>query len=129
MITLYEQLSFSYNWNNKLACTSFTTFRLHNPRKYAVGRKLSIMLQGKNLKDVEIMAVKTMKLNQVNEFIARIDTGYGVTKFQEIVQTMYKNKGIDFETANWDLVLCNEIKLSKAEKIKVQKVQLPLEIV
>ena len=56
-----------------------------------------------------------MKLNQVNEFIARIDTGYGVAKFREIVQTMYKNKGIDFETADWDLVLCNEIKLSKAD--------------
>ena len=126
MITLYEQLSFSYNWNNKLSCNCFTTFRPHNPRKYVVGRKLSVMIQEKNLKDIEIKAIKTMKLSQVNEFIARLDTGYSVDDFCKMVQTMYKNKGIDFETADWDLILCVEIEQPKAQKVKVQKAQIPI---
>jgi uncharacterized protein YqfB (UPF0267 family) len=84
------------------------------------------MLQSKNLKDVEIMGVKTMKLEQVNEFIARLDTGYSLDKFREIITTMYKNKGIDFETADFDLILCVEIKQTKAEKVKIQKAQISL---
>lgn len=126
MITLHEQLSFSYNWNNKLSCPAFTTFRPHNPRKYVAGKFLSILLQGKHLKDVEVMQVKTLKLPQVNEFIARLDTGYNVQQFTEMVKTMYKNKGIDFENADWDLVLCVEIKADKGAKKKTE--QLALEI-
>lgn len=125
MITIHEQLSFSYNWNNKLSCTAFTTFRPHNPRKYVAGKLLSVLLQGKYLKDVEVKQVKTMKLHQVNEFIARLDTTYGVEEFKNMVKTMYKNKGIDFENGDWDLVLCVEIKPDKAVKKKTE--ELPLE--
>lgn len=84
------------------------------------------MIQGKNLKDVEVKAVKTMKLHQVNEFIARLDTGYNVEEFCKTVKTMYKNKGVDFETADWDLVLCVEIKPDKATKKKSNQIALPL---
>lgn len=127
MITLYEQLDFSANWNNKLSCTSFTSFRLHNPRKYAVGKKLSVMFQGKNLKDVEIRSIRTIKLDQVNEFIAQVDTGYSVEEFKKLVRTMYKNKNIDFETADWDLILCREIKPDKvAKQQKAEQVKLAL---
>lgn len=126
MITIHEQLFFSYNWNNKLSCTAFTTFRPHNPRKYVAGKLLSILLQGKHLKDVEVKQVKTLKLPQVNEFIARLDTGYNVEQFTEMVKTMYKNKGIDFENADWDLILCVEVKPDKGVKKKTE--QLALEI-
>lgn len=116
MITQFEQLNFSYNWNNKLACTSFTTFRLHNPRKYAKGKKLSVMLQGKNLKDVEVLDVRTLKIEKVNEFMAQLDTGYSVDEFKDILFKMYKHKNIDLEKADWDLVLCRELKAAKAPK-------------
>ena len=73
MITEFEQVNFMKNWNNKLSCDSFTTFRLHNPRKYAIGRCLSIMLNRRRLKDANVVKIKTMKLNQVNEFVARLE--------------------------------------------------------
>lgn len=110
MITEFEQLAFAENWNNKLSCNSFTSFRLHNERKYFVGKKLSIMLKGKHLKDVIVIAVKTMKLVQVNEFIAQIDAGYSADEFVKVVEKMYKNKNVDVHSANWDLILCRDIK-------------------
>lgn len=126
-LTLFEQLNFFYNWNNKLACTSFTTFRLHNPRKFVIGKKLSVMLTGKNLKDVEVRGVKIMKLHQVNEFIAQLDSGYSVEEFLKIIRDMYKNKNIDLDAADWNLVLCRELKADVApKKPKVEKSQLSL---
>lgn len=125
MVTLYEQLQFSHNWNNKLTCSAFTTFRLSNVRKYQIGKRLSIMLKGKHLKDVQILDIKTLKLNQVNEFIARIDTGYSLAEFKEIIKKMYKDKNIDFDTAYWDLVLCHEIPATTT-KTKVEQLEMSL---
>lgn len=113
MITEFEQLSFKENWNNKLSCPSFTTFRLHNSRKYRVGNKLSILLKGKFLKDVEVIEVRKVKLYSVNEFVAQLDTGYSRDEFIALVTNMYKNKGIDFKTADWDLVLLRTIEKTK----------------
>ena len=45
-----------------------------------------------------------MKLHQINEYIARIDTGYSADECQNIIRTMYKNKRIDWNTQ--DLALC-----------------------
>ncbi|MCA0231535.1 MAG: hypothetical protein LCH91_13770 [Bacteroidetes bacterium] len=115
MITEFEQLPFNENWNNKLSCPSFTTFRLQNARKYRVGNKLSILLKGKFLKDVEVIDVRTVKLYAVNEFVARLDTGYSRDEFIGLVTTMYKNKGIDFKTADWDLILLRTIEKRKVK--------------
>ncbi|AEI47649.1 hypothetical protein [Runella slithyformis] len=123
MITLYQQLDFSYNWNNKLACSSFTTFRLMNAQKYQVGKKLSVMLQGRHLKDVEIIQIKVLKLEQINPFISYLDSGYSVPEFKQLLKTMYKNKNIDLESASWYLILCREIKPEKTPK--KQKVKQP----
>jgi hypothetical protein len=35
-------------------------------------------------------------LDQINDWIARLDTGYDAEKCKELLRTMYKNKGIDW---------------------------------
>jgi hypothetical protein len=83
-----QTLDFTYNWNKKLDCDCFTTFRLHNPKKHKIGVLLLVSLKGEPLKEVMIKDIKTMKLSKVNEFIAYLDTGYSVEEFQKLVKTM-----------------------------------------
>lgn len=104
-------ITFTHNWNNKLDCFSFTTFRVHNPKKYTPGQVFQINLarsgktESKGL--AKLQEVKTMTIHQVNDWIARIDTGYSRDEFITMVKTMYKNKGIYFDTALFDLLLLN----------------------
>lgn len=35
--TTVKDLRFTYNWNNKLLCKTFTSIRMYNPVKYEVG--------------------------------------------------------------------------------------------
>jgi hypothetical protein len=85
-----KQIAFSYNWNNKLDCRSFTTFRLHAAH-YRVGEPYEILLDGHPHSTAICVGLKTLKLEQVNEFIARLDTGYSRAEFIALVQKMYKN--------------------------------------
>lgn len=117
MITEFEQVNFMKNWNNKLSCDSFTTFRLHNPRKYAIGRCLSIMLNRRRLKDANVVKIKTMKLNQVNEFVARLDMGVDTETFKQEIVKMYENK-VDVWAADWDLILLESVTDKKAKPVQ-----------
>ncbi|MCK8495856.1 hypothetical protein M0L20_28580 [Spirosoma sp. RP8] len=101
------RLEFSYNWNKKLDCHSYTTLRLANPERYAIGRQFGIYLNGKHWHDAEVLDVKTLTLDQLNEWIARLDTGYSLDQCREIIQTMYKNRSVNWETQplNW-ILLC-----------------------
>lgn len=86
-------IKFSYNWNGKLNCDSFTTLRLHNPLKYCAGHIYDVWLvQGKENKEIgQFVAVeiRQLKLSALNNFIAYLDTGYSVEKAKEIIQRMY----------------------------------------
>lgn len=97
-------INFSYNWNNKLACSSFTSFRILST-KYQIGHFYDIQLHNKTLFEAKLTEMKVMKLNQVNEFIARIDTGFSKDEFIGLVKTMYKNKIQDFENVEFVLLL------------------------
>jgi len=98
-------LDFSYNWNNKLNNAAFTSLRLRNDEKYVVGSRYAILLKDKKIQEAELVAVKHFLLNDINEFIARIDTGYTRDKCIELIKVMYKNKGIDFNTKQFSLLL------------------------
>lgn len=91
-----ENIRFSYNWNNKLHCQAFTTLRLHNPRKYQVGKKLDIYLREKTkwtfIAQGEIKEIKTFKASKINDFIAFLDTGYNREECLKIIQRMYKTE-------------------------------------
>lgn len=105
-----NELRFSYNWNGKLNCNSFTTIRLKNDQKYFVGQELNVYL-GKSLFGFyKIQSVKIIKLNQINDWIAYLDTGYDAEKTKNIVKEMYKNKpSINVETADFHYILLTRI--------------------
>jgi uncharacterized protein YqfB (UPF0267 family) len=103
-----DKINFQTNWNGKLDCKCFTTFRLSGD-KYQIGRAYEIQLNGKYLKTARCIDKKTLRLDQVNEWIARIDTGYSLEEFRKVVRTMYKNIVTDFGTQEFVLVLLETV--------------------
>lgn len=102
------EIGFSYNWNNKLGCNSFTTIRLHQPNKYQLNQVYQIKLKGEYLFDAQIIAIKPFMYNNLNEFIAHLDTGYSAEECKNIILKMYPN--VNFETTTISLILLHKIK-------------------
>lgn len=105
-----EVLNFSSEWNGKLKANVFTSFRIHNPAKFVKGSVIEIQLKGEKLFNAVILDVKTVYLKDVNEWVTRLDTGYGKDEFITMVKTMYKNIVKDFSTQKWDLILFLKVK-------------------
>ena len=99
-------VDFSYNWNNKLQCSSFTSIRLAN-NKYKIGEKYGVRLKGQfKLFFACVVDKKSLKLKDINEFIAHLDTGYSALECQSIIKKMYKNnRAINWETQELELIL------------------------
>jgi|SRR5690606_20792256 len=97
-----EDLSFSHNWNNKLDCRCFTTLRLLSA-KWSPGQQVNIKLKGESKGIGIIAAIRKLELNQINEYIARIDTGYSAKECKEIIRKMYPN--VDFSEQLLGLML------------------------
>lgn len=98
-----NQLKFSYNWNNKLDCKAFTTLRLSD--RFKVGQQYEIILKDESKGIAMVKDVRYTLLNQINEFVARIDTGYSMGECRNILTRMYKNKNVDWETKRISLIL------------------------
>jgi hypothetical protein len=93
-------LAFSCNWNNKLNNKAFTSLRLHNDKKFEIGKRFQVVLSGKLCGIAELREKRIIRFDQLNPFITFLDTGYGVDHTKRLIQTMYKNKNI-----NWDIQL------------------------
>jgi hypothetical protein len=91
-----EDLKFSYNWNNKLDGHAFSTIRLRNDMKYYVGAKKTVYLKDELKGTATVVYVTHILIAQINEAIARLDTGYPAEECKNIIKTMYKNKAIDW---------------------------------
>src|SRR3990167_7597026 len=103
-----KKLTFSFNWNNKLDCNCFTTLRLSN--RFNICDKVEILLKEKFISQGEIIGKKELQsIELINEFIARIDTGYSAHECKQILKTMYKNKNIDWEKQKLYLYLVKKI--------------------
>ena len=100
-------LNFSYNWNHKLDCNGFTTFRPFNAQIHFVGAIYNVFLnikEGKfELGTAKVICMYKMKLEKVTPAIALLDTGYNLNEFKNLISTMYKNKFPDI--ANVDFAL------------------------
>lgn len=90
-------VKFSYNWNNKLNCNSFTTIRRYNPDKYCTGKVHQVMMKTRgrwntDFGKAEIIDVKCLTLRQIasNEYVCRLDTGYSAKKTEDILKKMHK---------------------------------------
>lgn len=97
-----KQLNFSSNWNNKLDCQSFSTVRLKNEKKYQlldlyeVTLKRKVTDQNVSLGIVRLQVIHNFYLHRVTPAISFLDANLSVIDFQQLVKTIYKNKGIDF---------------------------------
>jgi len=92
------EISFATNWNKKLDCDVFPTYRILGP-KYKIGQFYKIKLKkGKEFVDykmIQIIDIHPLPLAKVTNTQALLDTGYPLSEFIEIVKTMYgkdKNK-------------------------------------
>jgi hypothetical protein len=86
-----NKLNFSFNWNNKLDCKCFTTLRLRNPNKYFLNAEFEVFLKDEFKGKVIVTEIRHIKMHDINEFIARLDTGYSKDECKNILQRMYKN--------------------------------------
>lgn len=90
-----DSINFSTNWNNKLDCIAFTTIRLKNPKKYIIGKKYKILLKKELKKQAIIKDIKHFFINDINEYVAYLDTGYSASETIEIVKKMYSKVNLD----------------------------------
>ena len=108
-----DKLIFSYNWNNKLSCDYFTTLRLHNKVMYYTGNVFSVHLKkGRDIPrvcDAVVIKVLVLNFNQINEYIAGLDTGLNVKECKELIMKLYDNSDIDWSTQWLNFVLLKKI--------------------
>ena len=101
-----DELSFSYNWNGKLNCNTFTTIRLKNPNKFTEGKILKVYLNKVLFGFYRIESIKTITLAQINDWIGYLDTGYNAEGCRKIIRDIYKNKpNINTDTAEFYYIL------------------------
>ncbi len=98
-----KEITFSYNWNNKLNCNAFTTLRIEQPNKYIVGADYHIVLKKEQIAVARIVNIKSFFLKDLNEFIAYLDTGYSLDKCRQIILNMYPN--VNFLQKRLSLIL------------------------
>ena len=100
-----ETIRFSCNWNNKLTNRAFTTLRMHNPEKYQRGTRYRIECKGQMYGVAVLHDMRTFKIAALNDFVTYLDTGYNTVETVKLLQTMYINKGIDWNTQLLDFCL------------------------
>jgi uncharacterized protein YqfB (UPF0267 family) len=101
-----KQIKFTYNWNNKLENKFFTTLRIST--NWKTGDICELFLMDEHIRNIKIYAIKDIKLSAINEYVAGIDTGYGVDGCKEVLKKMYPN------VKNWEsqilkLILCGPV--------------------
>jgi hypothetical protein len=89
-------ISFSYNWNNKLFCNCFTSFRIYDEREHIPGKYFDVNLYFKTKLQTpfvaELVCVDLTDLLHCPRNFAFIDTGYNIFEFNKMIHKMYKNK-------------------------------------
>lgn len=92
-----DKLAFSNNWNGKLNCQYFTTIRLQS-KKFTVGNLMEVTLRGQRKGIVKVVDVKLLKLDQINSFIAGLDTGLSADDCKAMIRKMYRTE----YTISWE---------------------------
>jgi uncharacterized protein YqfB (UPF0267 family) len=92
MANIVKHLRFGYNWNNKLSGRYFTTLRLWNETRYQPGEAFTVWLNETYLGEAELVSIRKIFPDRLNEFICGLDTGYSVPETRKILERMYKGK-------------------------------------
>ena len=95
-----ERIYFNSNFNEKLLCYCFTTIRLSNHFKYIIGNSYMICENwSKNKRELftaTLVGSRSFWLNDLNDAMSYIDTGYNAEDTKKMIALMYKDKNIDF---------------------------------
>jgi hypothetical protein len=118
-----EKILFSYNWNNKLQNKAFTTIRLHNPNKYIIGKVYDIEINDNKKGTATLQDVRVLRIDQLNDFICYLDTGYSRENTIKMLQRMYKKININNSLFDFCLLVYN-----KTEKQEPKEMQTSLEL-
>jgi hypothetical protein len=98
-----EAIPFAKNWNQKLDCEVFTTLRPLQPKKYKPGKHYVITLNGERIGVAVCLDVKVLKLGDLNEWQARLDTGMSREEAVNLLHSFYPVANYDF-MLNWVLL-------------------------
>lgn len=104
-----KTLTFTYNWNNKLNCKAFTSIRVSEA--YQAGDQYKIILR--ESKDIhvmgvaEVISVRDFYIEQLNEFMSYLDTGYSVEQCEQIIRRMHPK--VDFDRTRLRFLLLKYI--------------------
>ncbi len=89
-----EKLFFSKNWNNKLNCDYFTTFRLSNSNKFKVQNVFNVFLKTKSgiveFKPARLLISEQCLLTDVDDLFCYVDTGLCRNEFIPMILKLYK---------------------------------------
>lgn len=96
-----HSLNFSVNWNNKLDCFFFTTFRkLYSteiPECYSAGSRYNLRLEGKYKGTCTIIDSRIVAFSQLNDWHITLDTGLPPKEGKEVLRILFKElPGVDF---------------------------------
>lgn len=104
-----KQIKFSCNWNRKLSCRFFTMVRLESDyfqvnHFYQVWCDPDVTVYWCKAR---IHAITFIKLDELTETIARIDTGLSALEEKQMIRNMYPGK--DWETQRLAVILIENI--------------------
>ncbi len=111
-----DTIKFSKNWNNKLNCQYFTTFRLVS-NKYQLNKTYRIEFNDKYLGLATIRELRSTTLSKINDFISLLDACMEAPKFVNMIKNMYKNKGVDPVRQQYYFIL---LRWDKREQISIE---------
>ncbi|MGV8094491.1 MAG: hypothetical protein AB2L24_21770 [Mangrovibacterium sp.] len=108
-----DSIKFKKNWNNKLNCDFFTSIRMAGP-KYKEGNILNLLLQkggiNQQLGHVRVYSARPLRIHQITEFMARLDSGLSVDELKNELYYMYKETVPDINQAHFFLILFQKVK-------------------
>ena len=119
----YPIIKFSYNWNNKLECKSFSTVRISNENKYRLLAIYQIVMtnkKGEIIKDfglARLQSITSFLLDNVSPAMAFLDSNLSKIDFIGLVSTMYKNKNINFKTKPLYFLVLQYLTPTEIEKL------------
>ena len=103
-----KTISFAQNWNQKLYCDSFTTFRMWNAQKYQVGEVYEITCQTMCF-EARLLAMETLQLSETTDWMTQLDAGCSKSEFDQLVREMYQGIIQDFEAQTFVLLLLGKV--------------------
>lgn len=69
-----------------------------------------VELKGKHLKSAKVIQIKVLGLDDINEYIAGLDTGYSAKECKEMIQKIYSKYNLDWKKQRLDFVLLKTVK-------------------